>query len=230
MLEPQHRRLAKTCAALNAHEAAGATAGDCLVDWRLRRPSPPRLGVPTAVLTDAQVQRFSRDGFLLASGLLPDKVADRAERTMWDLCGLDPAASPDTWLQFGEPAPHLAAEGQRRADDGDARINVEEGRGNLVTNGLQNPDLMACATDRYLGAMAQLLGVDPSELHPPQSVHTQNLLPRPGGPRSEVRPHVDGIPKQHNHSTFPGPFNITSLRLVRPVLRAARQSCYPPQP
>jgi hypothetical protein len=173
------------------------------VDWRARQPSPPRPNVPTDVLSDEQLKRYHRDGCLLVSGLLSEEVAERAERTMWALCGLDPAAPPEQWLAFGRPAASLVERG--------AAISTVDERGLLQTDGLQNADLMACATDRYLGAMAQLLGVPPSQLHPPQSCHAQNLLPRPGGERPVVHPHVDGIPREHNHSVFPGPFNVTSL-------------------
>jgi hypothetical protein len=160
------------------------------------------------------LRAYHRDGYLVVSGLLSPQIAERAERTMWALCGLDPKAPPESWLQWGPPAPEVAAAEKvswHPRNDVSSYMKHEEDRGNLQTNGLQNADLMACATPRYLGAMAQLLGVPPDEMHPPQAVHTQNLLPRPGAERGEVRPHVDGIPKEHNHSTFPGPFNITSL-------------------
>jgi hypothetical protein len=112
-------------------------------------------------------------------------------------------------MYSGTPGAEFTAEG--------VEISYDSGRGLLQTDGLQNADLMACATDDYLGAMAQLLGVPPSEMHPPQAVHTQNVLPRPGGDRPTVTPHVDGIPKEHNHSVFPGPFNITSLVFLSDV-------------
>ena len=69
------------------------------IDCWARRPSPPRHGVPTAVLSEDQLEQWGRDGFLLVSGLLSEEVAEQAERTMWKLCGLDPAAPPDTWLE-----------------------------------------------------------------------------------------------------------------------------------
>ena len=74
--------------------------------------------------------------------------------------------------------------------------NVEYGpdNGDDEASAPSNPDALSQA--------AQLLGVNPSEMHPPQSAHSQNKLPRPGEERREVTPHVDGIPKG-KIGTFP---------------------------
>jgi hypothetical protein len=169
---------------------------------------------------------------LVVSGLLSPQIAERAERTMWALCGLDPKAPPESWLQWGPPAPEVAAAEKvswHPRNDVSSYMKHEEDRGNLQTNGLQNADLMACATPRYLGAMAQLLGVPPDEMHPPQAVHTQNLLPRPGAERGEVRPHVDALlvappwPQrnaQHGDSTAA---LLALLLLVRGLFRAVEE-------
>jgi len=152
----------------------------------------PNLPGGAVALTDEQITTYSEDGYLLASGLIPDDVSGRAETAMWNLMEMDPAA-PETWSCVPETA------------DG-----YTEGRGVVIFNGVQDPDLMACATDDYLAAVAQLLGEPIGSLHPPEAVHTQNLLQRDVEWR-HPNPHVDGIPKEHMHKTFPGPYRITSL-------------------
>ena len=166
------------------------------------------------------------------------------------LCGLDPTAHPSSWLQPGLETVGTVSE-QEGGGSSASRlvmppelhepgvdVSWQEGQSLISYMGSQNADLMACASDRYLGAQAQLLGVHPSEMHPPQSAHSQNKLPRPGEERREVTPHVDGIPKGKigtfpprfacrcpetiatsvfNHDTFPGPFNITSLLFLNDV-------------
>ena len=220
----------RPCAATSEAEDLGTEPGQTtIVDWREREPSAPRASVPTDVLSEEQVEAYHRDGYLLVSGLIPEDVAERAESTMWRLCGLDPTAHPDTWLEPGlEPVGTVSEQegGGSSASrlvmppelhEPGVDVSWQEGQSLISYMGSQNADLMACASDRYLGAQAQLLGVHPSEMHPPQSAHSQNKLPRPGEERREVTPHVDGIPRVFNHDTFPGPFNITSLLFLNDV-------------
>ena len=143
-------------------------------------------------LTDEQITSYQNNGYLLASGLIPDTISAHAEAAMWHLMQMD-ANDPAPWSRV----PNTADE-------------YTESRGVVIFNGAQDPDLMACVTKDYLTAVAQLLGEPIGSLHPPEAVHTQNLL------QSNVtwklpNPHVDGIPKEHMHKTFPGPYRITSL-------------------
>ncbi len=48
------------------------------------------------VLTEAQRAQYERDGYLLASGLIPEDVAERAEAAMWRIMGMTPD-EPETW-------------------------------------------------------------------------------------------------------------------------------------
>lgn len=149
-------------------------------------------------LTLSDLDRYREDGYLLASGLIPDDVSARAEAAMWRLMEMDPD-DPSTWSR--EPG---------TADE------VVDGRGVVIFNGVQDPDLMACATEAFLAAVAQLIDEPIGSLHPPEAVHTQNLV------RRDVewtlpRPHVDGIPKEHMHRTFPGPYRITALLYLSDV-------------
>ena len=162
--------------------------------------------MPDPVLSESEVAQYQRDGYLLVSGLMSEAVAERAEASMWHLMEMDPDDS-STWRRIPESADQF-----------------EEKRGVVIYNGVTDPDLMACATERYLTAVAQLLGEPIGSLHPPEAVHTQNLLQR------DVewifpRPHVDGIPKEHMHRTFPGPYRITSLFYLNDVEHQGGGTC-----
>ena len=143
-------------------------------------------------LSQEQIEQYHKDGYLLVSGLIPEDVVVRAESAMWRLMDMD-ADDPTTW--------------NRVPSDADEYV---EGRGVVIFNGVTDPDLMACASESYLTVVAQLLGEPVGSLHPPEAVHTQNLLRRDVA-WSLPRPHVDGIPKEHMHRTFPGPYRIASL-------------------
>jgi ectoine hydroxylase-related dioxygenase (phytanoyl-CoA dioxygenase family) len=143
-------------------------------------------------LTQEQITSYHQNGYLLASGLIPNDVSARAETAMWNLMEMD-ANDPTTWSRVPKTADEYT-----------------ESRGVVIFNGAQDPDLLACATTPYLTAVAQLLGEPVGSLHPPEAVHTQNLLQQ-NVDWKMPKPHVDGIPKEHMHKTFPGPYRITSL-------------------
>jgi hypothetical protein len=143
-------------------------------------------------LSDHQISSYEQEGYLLASGLIPDEVSAKAEAAMWKLMEMDPGNST-TWSRVPESADEYS-----------------EDRGVVIFNGNQDSDLMACATEDYLTAVAQLLGEPIGSLHPPEALHTQNGLQR-NVEWKLPNPHVDGIPKEHTHRTFPGPYRITSL-------------------
>eukprot|EP01052_Picozoa_sp_SAG31_P016814 SAG31_NODE_1128_length_9755_cov_4.535004_3_plen_232_part_00 len=94
--------------------------------------------------------------------------------------------------------------------------NVYNGEtGLVVTNGVQQPNIMATASESFLSAMAQLLGKD--TVPRPQAAHTQHKLPRPGAARPPPQPHVDGIPKEQMNKVFPGPYRVTALLFLSDV-------------
>ena len=150
------------------------------------------------ILDTAAREHYHAQGYLLASGLIPSEIAVRAEAAIWQIMGMNPH-NPATW---------------QRAGDGAAVHQPEHGLS--VHNGLQDPELMACATPEYLRATAELVGAD--AVHPPGAVHTQNKVPV-RGEWSWPKPHIDGIPKEHMHRTFPGPYRIASLIYLSDVER-----------
>ncbi len=143
------------------------------------------------MLTQSQIDAYHADGYLLASGLIPDDISAAAEARMWDRMEMDPN-DPGTWSTVPDGAHEFA-----------------ESRGVVIFNALQDPELMACATSSYLSTVSELIGENVDD-HPPQAIHTQNLLAC-NGERKPVKAHVDGIPREHMHRTFPGPFRIASL-------------------
>ncbi|MEM7133994.1 MAG: phytanoyl-CoA dioxygenase family protein [Chloroflexota bacterium] len=142
-------------------------------------------------LTTEQVNQYKRDGYLLVSNLFSGDIAEKAEAAMWRLMSMG-RDDPQTWNQIPPEAEY------------------NEARRIVIFNGVTDPDLLACATPEYLFAVAQLVGEGAQTLHPPQAIHTQNLLPAQLEP-SIPHAHVDGIPREHQHKTFPGPYRIASL-------------------
>ena len=49
-----------------------------------------------AILSDAQIAQYREDGFLLASGLIPEEIAAHAEEVMWQVSRID-RSDPATW-------------------------------------------------------------------------------------------------------------------------------------
>jgi hypothetical protein len=148
------------------------------------------------VLTDEQIAQYNEDGYLVASGLIPEDVSERAEAAIWRLMGIDPD-DPESWGHEPETADQF-----------------QPGRGLSVFNGIRDPDIMACVTPEYLKATAELVGEE--SVHPPESAHMQNKVPI-NGEWSLPRAHIDGLPKEHMHQTFPGPYRIASLVFVSNV-------------
>lgn len=172
----------------------------------MSRPAESDNRSTQSALAARQITQYREDGYLLVSGLIPDDVAARAEEAMWRLMEMDPD-DPSTWSRVPESAHQF-----------------EPGRGVVIFNGIQDPDLMACATDDYLTAVAQLLDEPMGSLHPPEAVHTQNLLQQDVDWKLP-NPHVDGIPKEHMHRTFPGPYRITSLFYLSDVEPTGGGTC-----
>jgi len=148
------------------------------------------------VLTQEQHLQFETEGYLLASGLIPDDISERAEKVMWRLMEMDPN-DPATW----EHKPDLAVQFQTMS-------------GLSVLNGIQDPGIMSCVTSEYLKATADLLGEE--SVHPPESAHMQNKVPIETQ-WSLPKAHIDGLPKEHMHRTFPGPYRIASLVFLNDI-------------
>jgi phytanoyl-CoA dioxygenase PhyH len=101
-----------------------------------------------SILSEEQLERYSRDGYLLVSGLIPAAVASAAEAAMWPCMGLDPG-DPASW-QNARP-------------------------GHVV---YEDPALLACYTPAYIAAAADLAGDDPSTLRTPTRAYTINIFPQ----------------------------------------------------
>jgi hypothetical protein len=110
-----------------------ATQVEARVEFTLRHKT--RL----APLSEAQVGRFHRDGFLLVSGLIPDTVAREAAAALWRFLGTSPD-DPGSWQRLG-PQPYI----------------------------LQEPAVSSAYTDEFLAAAAQLSGEDVSTFRRPRT-------------------------------------------------------------
>ena len=58
------------------------------------------MAVEILPLTKDLTDQYHTDGFLLASGLIPEAIARMGEATMWEVMGMD-ANDPETWDLFG---------------------------------------------------------------------------------------------------------------------------------
>src|SRR5262245_30155279 len=101
-------------------------------------------------LSDEQVVQYRRDGFLLASGLVPEDVVSQAEAAMWETLGAA-VHSPETWDLLG-PAPRI----------------------------VRDQRLVAAYTDSLMAAAAQLAGEDMAGFRRPTHAFTINNPPVPG--------------------------------------------------
>jgi Phytanoyl-CoA dioxygenase (PhyH) len=101
-------------------------------------------------LTAAQERQYAEQGFLLVSGLIPERVSAAAEAATWRLLEVD---SADTRSWAG------VAPGHRVYED---------------------PDLVACYTPAFLAAAARLAGDDPATFPAPPRAYTINVFPQAG--------------------------------------------------
>jgi len=141
-----------------------------------------------------QLLQYEREGYLLVSGLISHDISLRAEKAMWRIMEMDPN-DPETW-------------GPKPTDQ------FHSMRGLSVLNGIQDPDIMSCVTPEYLKATAELLGEE--SVHPPGAAHMQNKVPIETE-WSWPKAHIDGLPKEHMHKTFPGPYRIASLVFLNDI-------------
>ena len=140
-------------------------------------------------LTENQVLKYHEDGYLLASGLIPEAVARRAEDAVWEVMEMD-RSDPNTWSHRPEEAP--------------PKSDLYQYFNN------KHPDLLACYTPAMMAAMAQVTGEKASMFEPPESTLLQNVFPSEGK-WSWGGAHFDGAVKARQHKTFPGPFFISTL-------------------
>jgi hypothetical protein len=109
-----------------------------------------RRGRRLAPLTEEQLGRYRRDGYLLVSGLIPVARVRAAQTAIWEELKADPSNSW-SWPRLGPP-PQV----------------------------LRDQRLLATYTDEMLGAAAQLAGADPAGFLRPRHVLTVNRAPVSG--------------------------------------------------
>ena len=164
-------------------------------------------------ISDAQIEQYDRDGYLLVSGLIPDDIAAKAEAAMWRCAGITPNNPPSSW---------------------------EHVQGGICL--YNSAAIVDCFTPQCLNAAAQLTGEDPSTFsklhrHPKtycapdflaaqeakedvskffrwDCAYTINIYPTPGEwepPTITSGGHLDHSLEEHNHKTFPPVFRIGAL-------------------
>ncbi len=141
-----------------------------------------------APLTQEQIEYFLENGYLLASGLIPEEIARKAYDAMWRNLKLDPD-NPETWADA--PRGHQS---------------------------FKDPDLTACYTPEAMAAVAQLGDAppEPDSYRPPGSAYCINVFPtqdewRPHGP------HLDHTIKEHGYKTFPTPCRLAAMLFLNDV-------------
>ena len=156
------------------------------------------MAVEILPLTENLINQYHGDGFLLASGLIPEAIARTGEATMWEVMGMD-AADPETWNNFSDEA--IASTVQAGFKP---RSKLYQYFGN------QHPDLLACYTPEMMAAMAQLTGESVDLFQPPTGTLIQNIFPS-DEEWTWRGAHFDGGVKAKMHKTLPGPFIINSI-------------------
>ncbi|MEE2617025.1 MAG: hypothetical protein VX677_00310, partial [Candidatus Poribacteria bacterium] len=89
------------------------------------------------MLKISQIEQYHQEGYLLASGLIPDMTSKKAEETLWSLLNMLPD-QPQSWKTIP------------------AYAKIEPHR-NLIDITTAVPDLMACCTPEFMQTTAQLL-------------------------------------------------------------------------
>jgi len=144
------------------------------------------------LMTDEQKEQFREEGYLVASGLIPEDVARKGEDAMWAVLEMD-REDPETWSRVPGHAIN--------------KLN----RGLVQHRGLGEPDILACYTDDLLTALSELTGIDRSEIKAPKGILTQNTFPTEGE-WSHGKPHLDGGTNRDKFNvTFPIPIGVHSI-------------------
>ena len=142
----------------------------------------------------SQIEQYHREGYLLASGLIPDTISKKAGETLWSLLEMQPN-QPGSWQTV--PA-HAKVQSYR----------------NLIDITTAVPDLMDCCTPEFMQAAAQLLDEPSVEAHRPNGINTINVFPTTEW--SCGKAHIDGIELggQKHRRTFPGPLRMVVLSFL----------------
>ena len=150
------------------------------------------------LMTEEQKKQFRKEGYLVASGLVPEDMARKGEDAMWAALEMD-RDDPETW---GRVSAHAMTK-RNRAMPQNRRSD--------------KPDILACYTDDILTALSELTGVDGSEIHAPKGILTQNTFPTEGE-WNPGKAHLDGGTNRDKFNvTFPIPVSVHSILYLSDV-------------
>ena len=60
-------------------------------------------------ISEARIEQYNRDGYLLVSGLIPEDIAAKAEAAMWRCAGIDSNNPPSSWDTSKEESVYIIA-------------------------------------------------------------------------------------------------------------------------
>lgn len=148
------------------------------------------------MLSQEQLAQYDRDGFVLVSGLIPEKTIAGAEAAMWFVLGME-RDDPASW----SPLP----------GDSDGVATVAS-QGVVEHFGLKDPALLACCTPAFYEAQSQLARKNEDAFHcqrpQPEAVWARSVFPVSGS-WDHHSGHADGVHRPF--SVFPGSFRVSSL-------------------
>jgi hypothetical protein len=148
------------------------------------------------MLSDKQKDRYTRDGYVLLSGLIPEETIAKAESAMWSVLGMEPD-DPASW----SPLP-----------DSSDRVRVKARHGVIEHYGVKHPDLMACRTPAFYDMQNRLAQENSDAFHcqKPQPVAAWTLSVFPVSRAWDYEGgHIDGGHRPLD--VFPGSFRVSSL-------------------
>jgi hypothetical protein len=151
----------------------------------------PLTATPADAPTEYIRRQYATDGFLLLSGLIKDETSQNARQFLLQQPGMDGDSAAL------HPLDHYLAE--RELVEHYAR---------------QDEVLLSCFSDAFIDMTAVL--VEQPDLHRPDGVQTQSLLTA-SRDWTLPSPHIDGIPKENRHRTFPGPYQIAFILYLSDV-------------
>lgn len=151
------------------------------------------------MLSTAQLKQFDERGYLLLSGLIPNKTIAKAEKAMWNCMGME-SSNPDSWENI-----------QRPFLTGFYIENMAHQK-RIELFGVTHPDLLACCTSDYLTVLNQLAEQYPTIPHckskEPDAIWAMNQFPIDAEWRTPL-PHLDGYSR--DLQLDPGSFRASSL-------------------
>ena len=148
------------------------------------------------MLSQEQLTKYHRDGFVLVSGSIPEETLASAEAKMWSVLGMD-RDDRASW----SPLP----------GDSDGVTTVAS-QGVIEHFGLKDPALLGCCTPAFYEAQSQLARENAEAFHcwksEPEAVWARSVFPV-SQDWNHHSGHADGVHRPFN--VFPGSFRVSSL-------------------